>query len=154
MGASPCRATPSDLTKDSKQTIVFFDKRVYFGVFEAGKHEGLGITTMIGRWLDAFWTRVAKKAGRDPVIRALERELSTVGKHFESMAYDELIDFDQDHVVTRRVDGIDMTFSGEAYDVRPNGDVAFCIDASTPGRRFTWLPSYRFFKRRDGSIYY
>ena len=43
MGASPCRATPSDLTKDSKQTIVFFDKRVYFGVFKTGRHEGLGI---------------------------------------------------------------------------------------------------------------
>lgn len=37
------RATPSDLTKDSKQTIVFFGKRLYFGVFEAERHEGLGI---------------------------------------------------------------------------------------------------------------
>jgi hypothetical protein len=109
---------------------------------------------MIGHWLDAFWSRVAKRAARDPALRALKHELSTVGTYFESMTYDELNDPDRDHVVTRQVDGMAMTFSGDAYDVRPNGDIAFCIDASIPGRRFSWLPSYRFFKRRDGSVYY
>jgi hypothetical protein len=29
--------------EDSKQTIVLFGKRVYFGVPEAGRHEGLGL---------------------------------------------------------------------------------------------------------------
>ena len=33
---------PSDLTKDSKQTIVFPGKRVYLGVVGEGEHKGLG----------------------------------------------------------------------------------------------------------------
>jgi hypothetical protein len=114
----------------------------------------LGGKPMIKRCLEAYWSRVAERASRDPVLQVVQRELSTVGKRFESMTYEELIAADADHEITRRVDGIEMTFSGEAYDVRPNGDIAFCIDASIPGRRFSWMPSHRFFKRRDGSVYY
>jgi hypothetical protein len=109
---------------------------------------------MFRRLLDAYWSRIERKALRDPVIEALKHALDIVGKRFEAMSYDELCKPAEELSFTIESGGMEMTFSAEAFDTKPNGDLGFCIDASTPGRRFSWQPSYQFYKRRDGSVYH
>jgi len=42
----------------------------------------------------------------------------------------------------------------EAFQVDRNGDLHVSIDAGTRGCALSWQPSYRFVKRKDGSVYY
>ncbi len=77
-----------------------------------------------------------------------------VGREFEGRAYEALTRPAEELSLERDFDGVRLYFSAEAYDTKQNGDLCFCIDASGvptfpyPG------PSWRFFKRRDGSVYY
>jgi hypothetical protein len=108
---------------------------------------------LISRLIDAYFSRVDRKHQADPVVQALRRELESVGKQFEAMTYEELLDC-QELSFTRRVSEIEVTFSTDLFVVRPNGDLGFCIDASTSSRRFRWQPSYQFYKRKNGGVYY
>ena len=92
---------------------------------------------------------------RDSRIVALRRAVETVGREFEAMPYERLLERAEVLSFTRIVDGLEMTFSAEAFDVDRNGDIHFCIDAdATLLGRWGWFPSYQFSKRRDGSVYH
>ena len=78
-----------------------------------------------------------------------------IGREFEAKSYEELRDhgaedFDSDRIV----DGVRVHYSGEAYRTLANGDLAFNIDVSGLPTRGWAHPSYHFYKRPDGSVYY
>ncbi|HSO06073.1 MAG TPA: hypothetical protein VLW45_02480 [Pelomicrobium sp.] len=90
----------------------------------------------------------------DPVYALLRREVTRVGQEFERRGYDELQAPAERLSFSRTVDGVEIHFGTEAYDRLPNGDLAFCIDASAKPNATGVQPSYRFYKRPDGSVYY
>lgn len=77
-----------------------------------------------------------------------------MGKEFESMEYDRLLEPAETLSFSRVVDGIELSFSAEAYNIKKNGDICFCIDARAMPNRTEWQPSYQFFMRKDGTIYH
>lgn len=99
-----------------------------------------------------YWRNVEQRCLEDPVCERLRRELAAVGKEFEAMPYERLLEPAEKLSFSRVVDGIEMSFSAEAYDVKKNGDICFCIDARARPARTRWQPSYRFVKRKDGTV--
>jgi hypothetical protein len=90
----------------------------------------------------------------DPLYALLRREVEKVGKEFEAMPYERLLEPAEHLSLSKVVDGVEICFSAEAFNVWKNGDIGFCVDAHAEPNR-TWAqPSYQFFKRRDGSVYY
>lgn len=45
-------------------------------------------------------------------------------------------------------------FSAEAYNIKPDGTLCFCIDAEGLPTLLGIKPSYHFYKRPDNSVYY
>lgn len=85
----------------------------------------------------------------------LRRQVDIEGKKFEEMPYEELLKPAEILSRSRVVDGIKVYFSAEAYNIKENGDIAFCIDAGAHLPTILGIkPSYQFFKRKDGSVYY
>ena len=86
----------------------------------------------------------------------LRTETDRVGEEVERWTYEVL-----DRVgeppppIERDVGGVSASFQIDCYDTLPNGDLAICVDAwGGPPTLFGVKPSYRFFKRRDGTVYY
>lgn len=44
--------------------------------------------------------------------------------------------------------------AGECFEIKGNGDLGICIGASARAGRGRIQPSYRFFKRPNGEVYY
>jgi hypothetical protein len=85
----------------------------------------------------------------------LRRAAEEIGREFEAKSYEELRthgaeDFDSEWIV----DGVRVHYSGEAYRTLANGDLAFNIDVGGLPTRGWTKPSYHFYKRPDGSVYY
>lgn len=83
----------------------------------------------------------------------LRREVEIEGKKFEKMNYEELKKPAEELSTSRVVDGVEIHFSAEAYNTKDNGDLCFCIDANGLPCLFI-KPSYQFFKRKNGTVYY
>lgn len=84
----------------------------------------------------------------------MRRALSVVGPEFERRPYDELTQRAEILSFKRDFEGKTLYFSAEAYETKPNGDLGFCIDAGgVPAFPYA-DPSYQFYKRKDGSVYY
>jgi hypothetical protein len=109
---------------------------------------------MLHQMLDQSWDSMERRRARDPVCGLLRRELARVAREFEAMSYERLLERAEPLSFDRKVDGRTISFLAEAFQIDPNGDVHFCVDAGANGCVPTWQPSYRFVKRRDGSIYY
>ena len=78
-----------------------------------------------------------------------------IGKEYERMPYDVLADPSQPISCEREVEGLLVSWTADVIRKKENGDIDFNIDfyAALP----TLLgikPAYRFWKRRDESIYY
>ena len=82
-------------------------------------------------------------------MRAAAQE---IGREFESRPYEELLQPAEVLSVSRVFNGDLLHFAAEAYQVDSNGDIHFCIDVSGLSTTTSWLPSYQFIKRRDGSV--
>ena len=104
--------------------------------------------------LDHFWDARERRCARDPVCRVLRREVRSVGREFEAMPYENLLQPAHPFSFSRTIDGVEIFFKAEAFQVDRNGDVHIWIDAGARGCALSWQPFYRFVKRRDGSIYY
>jgi len=88
-------------------------------------------------------------------VAFLRRALEVVGPEFESRSYEELLAHPAEELsLEREFDGVRLYFSADAYNTKKNGDLCFSIDADGlptfpyPG------PSWHFYKRKDGSVYY
>jgi len=75
-------------------------------------------------------------------------------KRYGAMTYESLLAPGEELSTSRAINGFTVHFSAEAYDIEKNGDICFCIDAEGLPTKARWKPSYRFFKRKDGSVYY
>jgi len=85
----------------------------------------------------------------------LRREVNAVGAEFEAKPYEELKEIpNEGPPVTRVVEGREVWFSAEVYGIKPNGDLEVCIDAGGLPMLLGIKPSYHFFKRPDGAVYY
>lgn len=104
------------------------------------------------RWA-AHWRARRTRLQRNQAL--LRRAADEIGKEFEAKNYEELRDHGaEDFSSDRIVDGIRIHYSGEAYKTLGNGDLAFCIDVSGLPTKGGTKPSYHFYKRPDGSVYY
>lgn len=85
-------------------------------------------------------------------LRAITDE---VGKEVEGWSYEKLSLRAEEISFSRVFDGERLYFSLEAFNTNDRGDLHICMDCS-PERKavFKWYPSYVFWKRRDGSVYY
>jgi hypothetical protein len=104
--------------------------------------------------IDQYWDSVARKCERDENCRKLRQELHKVAKEYEAMTYERLLAPAEELSTSREINGFTVHFSAEAYDIKKNGDICFCIDAEGLPTKARWKPSYRFFKRKDGSVYH
>jgi hypothetical protein len=86
----------------------------------------------------------------------LRRVGEIVGREYESMPYEALTKSAEELSTERVVDGVRLFFSAEAYQTKANGDLCFSIDVDA--RDLPTLlgvrPSYHFYKRPDGTVYY
>jgi hypothetical protein len=101
-----------------------------------------------------YWTRVERRCARDPVCSLLRREVTRVGQEFEARAYSDLQRPSEELSFSTVIEDVAITFNAEAFILKRNGDVGFCIDARAQGVKARWQPSYQFYKRPDGSVYH
>ncbi len=102
-----------------------------------------------------YWRRVQAKSENDPVCSKVWQELNKVGKDFEQRNYNELLKPAEEISFSKNIDGVEIFFSAEAYNIKKNGDICFSIDADTKSPKIKgWKPSYQFCKRKDGTVYY
>jgi hypothetical protein len=99
-----------------------------------------------------YWERVSLECEADENCRKMRVAAHELGREFESKPYNELLQPAEVLSVSRIFNGDLLHFAAEAYRVDKNGDIHFCIDVSGLPTKTSWLPSYRFIKRRDGSI--
>jgi hypothetical protein len=94
---------------------------------------------------------------RDPIYALLRREVQVVGRQFEALPYERLLDFDDSLAYqAKNIDGIDIYFNSDLISVEKNGDLHICIDAQAVVPGWKWrdvLPSYDFWKRKDGTVF-
>ena len=109
---------------------------------------------MLRKIIGRYWDLLARKCERDENCRNLRQELHKVAKEYEAMTYESLLAPAEGLSTSREANGFIVHFSAEAYDIKKNGDICFCIEAEGLTTKARWKPSYRFFKRKDGSVYY
>ncbi|PSR15949.1 hypothetical protein C8255_20370 [filamentous cyanobacterium CCP3] len=88
--------------------------------------------------------------------RRLRDELSRLGAEVEQWSYADLNrPAEAQPPIHRLVAGVPAYFQIDSYDHLPSGDLTICIDAhGGPPTPLGIKPSYHFYKRRDGSVYY
>ncbi len=134
---------------------LFLSKSIHLGVFYSlVSIKPKMFKRLLNRLLSRYWENVEQRCREDPICQLLLREIAVVGKEFESMEYDRLLEPAETLSFSRVVDGIELSFSAEAYNIKKNGDICFCIDARATPNRTRWQPSYQFFMRKDGTIYH
>lgn len=84
----------------------------------------------------------------------LQQEVQKLGLEYERKSYEELLRPAEDHFTVKIIDAREITFSAEAYDRLKDGTICFCIDADGLPTLWGIKPSYHFYKRPDGSVYY
>lgn len=84
----------------------------------------------------------------------LRTQVNLVGKEYERKSYEELLLPAEEGSISRVVGEHTLSFSAEAYNKKDNGDLCFCIDAGGLPTPSNIKPSYQFYKRPDGSVYY
>ena len=101
-----------------------------------------------------YWDQVTRDCDGDENCRTMRAFAQELGREFESRRYEELLQPAEALSGSRIFNGDLLHFSAEVYRVDRNGDIHFCIDVSGLPTTVSWLPSYRFTKRRDGSVVY
>jgi hypothetical protein len=87
----------------------------------------------------------------------LRRVADELGCEWEAMSYEDLRDKGPEELsFSRVVDGRRVHCSGESTDALKNGDLEIWVDLDCEDLATGWLslPSYHFYKRPDGSVYY
>lgn len=84
----------------------------------------------------------------------LKTEVEKVGREYEKKSYQELLRPAEQNSTMRLIGERKIYFNAEAYHVKPDGTLYFCIDADGLPTRFGVKPSYHFYKRPDNSVYY
>ena len=86
--------------------------------------------------------------------RMLKKALIAAAPEFEGLPYDELLVPAEKAGAKKTVDGKDLLFSVRQNRLEKNGDICVCIDAEGLPTPLGVAPSWRFHKRKDGTVYY
>jgi hypothetical protein len=86
----------------------------------------------------------------------LKAETDALGREIEQWSHKALNRPPEEHPpIERTVAGYPTRFQIGCYETRKNGDLAISIDAQGGPPTFLGVkPSYHFYKRPDGSVYY
>lgn len=86
----------------------------------------------------------------------LRTETNAIGAEIEQWSYDALNrPAEEQPLIERTVAGVLTRFQIDCYATLENGDLAISIDAhGGPPTLLGVKPSYHFYKRLDGSVYY
>jgi hypothetical protein len=85
----------------------------------------------------------------------LRQEVDKIGREYEQKSYEELLSKAEPTILTEiTAEGVTLTFVAEAYHLQKDGTICFCIDADGLPTICGIKPSYSFYKRSDGSVYY
>ena len=89
-------------------------------------------------------------------LNFLRRIADETGREIETWTYEKLSRPAEELSFSRQIEGTLVFFSFEAYETNKNGDIHVCmdVDAKIPTFPYVKLPSYVFWKCRDGSVYY
>lgn len=101
-----------------------------------------------------YWNGVEAECERDENCRFMRNALCAIAQEYQQMPYESLLQSVEEVSASRTINGITLHFSTEVEHVEPIGDIHVCIDVSGLATQTWWKPSYRFVKRRDGSVYY
>jgi len=101
-----------------------------------------------------YWDRIGQECDADKNCRKMRAAAQELGREFESRPYEELLQAAEVLSGSRMFNGDLLHFSAEAHRVDDNGGIHFCIDVSGLPTTVSWMPSYQFTKRRDGSVAY
>jgi hypothetical protein len=86
----------------------------------------------------------------------LQEAAETIGKEYEQKAYEELSGGSLDESDGEfEFKGVKVSYSAYSFNVKRYGDVGFCIDIRAKIPTFLSIkPSYQFYKRKNGNVYY
>jgi hypothetical protein len=85
----------------------------------------------------------------------LRAAAGAVGAEYEAMSYEQLCKSAGVLSTERVIDGIRVFFSAEAYHTKRTGDLCVSVDVDAAVPTFLGIkPSYHFYKRSDGTVYY
>jgi hypothetical protein len=80
---------------------------------------------------------------------------NAIGAEYEAMSYEQLRQPAEVLSTERVIEGVRVSFSAEAYNRKRTGDLCVSVDVDAALPTFLGVkPSYHFFKRPDGSVYY
>lgn len=84
----------------------------------------------------------------------LKQEVEKFGQNYQEKSYQEILHFADQDVIIKSVDNSLRSCSIEVYHVQKDGTIEVSIDAYGLPTLFGFKPSYHFYKRQDGSVYY
>lgn len=112
---------------------------------------------MIGRWLRKCTDKYRRRRQRlEDNYRFLREAADREGETLEALPYETLRNLPDEYVgYSKTIDGIECRFSADVYEEMKNGDLSIGLDinADLP-TKWGVKPSYNFYKRPDGSVYY
>jgi len=103
-------------------------------------------------FINLYWAKVEAACESDENCHFMRQALHEVAQEYEQMPYETLLQPAEVLSMSRIFGKMRLDFSAEAYDVDKDGDIHFCIDVDGLPTKTKWKPSYRFVKRRDGSV--
>lgn len=108
---------------------------------------------VLKRLLDKFTARRQRLEANYALLRQV---LDAEALKIEAMSYEALQQPAEVLSFSRELNGQVYYFSLEAIQTLKNGDLEICIDIGADDLPTKWgvKPSYHFYKRPDGSIYY
>ncbi len=84
----------------------------------------------------------------------LWQEVEKIGKEYEQKSYNKILSSPAKTIIINLYEDQQISCSIDAYHVQKNGTVAVSIDADGLPTILGIKPSYHFYKKPDGSIYY
>ncbi|MDJ0579132.1 hypothetical protein [Crocosphaera sp.] len=106
------------------------------------------------RLIELFPFRKKHRQKLQENYQILWQEAEKIGKDYEKRSYQEILSSPAKTVIINLADNQQISCSIDAYDVQKNGNVAVSIDAAGLPTILGIKPSYHFYKKPDGSIYY
>ncbi len=106
------------------------------------------------KWVELFPITKQQREKLQENYQILWQEVEKFGKEYERKSYTEILSSPAKTIIINLPEDQPISFSIDAYHVEKNGTIAVCIDADGLPTLLGIKPSYHFYKRPDGSIYY
>ena len=104
--------------------------------------------------IELFPLRKQQRQKLEQNYQTLWQELEKIGKDYEQKSYTEILSSPAKTIIINLSEDQQISFSIDAYHVQKNGTLEVSIDADGLPTMLGIKPSYHFYKKPDGSIYY